>query len=291
MRLALIVNPRSGEGRASRALPAVQSALTSFGVEHHAEFSQSLGHARELARRAAAGREAAVAFGGDGLVGAVAGVLSGCDGVLGVLPGGRGNDFARTLGIPQRPVAACKVLQEGTVRRLDLGEVNARAYVGIASCGIDSDVNRIANETQLVRGKLVYSYGIVRALAGWTPATFTIELDGDGPRTFRGYSVAAANSRFFGGGMKLAPNASLQDGSLELVVISDIPRARYLIDAPKVFRGSHVELPNVEVIRCAQARISACRPFMMYADGDPIAELPVTVKVRPRAVRAIVPAS
>ena len=285
----LIVNPAAGGGRASRALPDVVTALTARGLEHHVEQTRSLEHAADLAREATAAGEAAVAFGGDGLVGAVAGALSGCDGLLGVLPGGRGNDFARMLGIPLQPVPACDVLAGDAVERIDLGDVNGRTFAGIASCGFDSVANRIANETRIVRGNLVYAYGLVRALATWKPATFTVELDG-GTRTFRGYSVAAANSRFYlGGGMMLAPEASLTDGALELVIISEISRLRFLLLAPSVFRGAHVRQPNVEVIRCTQARISASRPFEMYADGDPIAELPVTVRARPAAVRTIVP--
>jgi YegS/Rv2252/BmrU family lipid kinase len=288
--LMLIVNPSAGGGRASRALPDVQTALVSLGVEHRVEQTRSLEHAAELAREATAAGEAAVAFGGDGLVGRVAEVLSECDGVLGVLPGGRGNDFARMLKIPLRPVPACDVLAGGTVEHVDLGDVGGRAYAGIASCGFDSVANRIANETRILRGNLVYAYGLVRALATWKPATFTVELDDD-TRTFSGYSVAAANSKFYGGGMMIAPDASLTDGALDLVIISDVSRLRFLLLAPSVFRGAHVRQPNVEVIRCRRARISASRPFEMYADGDPIASLPVTVSARPAAVRAIVPAS
>ena len=159
MRLALIVNPSAGGGRPRRTLSAVQSALTGHGLEHHTTFTESLDHARELAWSAAAAGEAAVAFGGDGLVGAVAGALSEAGGVLGMLPGGRGNDFARVLGIPLDPVPACTVLRDGETRALDLGEANGRTFVGIASCGFDSDANRIANDTRLVRGNLVYAYG------------------------------------------------------------------------------------------------------------------------------------
>lgn len=291
MSLTLIVNPSAGGGRARKSLPSVQAALNSRGIEHRAQYTRGLEHACQLARQAAAAGETAVAFGGDGLVGAVAGALSECDGVLGVLPGGRGNDFARTLGIPLRPVPACEVLHSGVVSKLDLGQVQARSYVGIASCGFDSIVNRIANETSLVRGDMVYGYGVLRALVGWKPAMFTIEFSGGGTRTVWGYSVAAANSKFFGAGMMLAPNASLSDGQLEIVVISHIPRLRYLLLAPTVMRGAHVRLANVDVIRCTEARISASRPFTMYADGDPVAELPVTVSARRAAVRALVPAS
>jgi YegS/Rv2252/BmrU family lipid kinase len=288
--LTLIVNPSAGGGKAGRALAEVQASLRRLGLDHHTERTRGLDHARELARAAAAAGDTAVAFGGDGLVGAVAGALSDGEGVLGVLPGGRGNDFARAIGIPLEPAAACEVLRSGVVRSLDLGEVDSRTFIGIASCGFDSVANRIANETRLVRGKLVYAYGALRALVGWKPATFTVELDGGEVRTVTGYTVAAANSRAYGGGMIMAPDASLEDGQLEIVIVGDAPKLRFLMLLPTVFNGEHVNQPNVEVIRSATARISASRPFTMYADGDSIAELPVTVSARPAAVRTIVPA-
>ena len=104
--------------------------------------------------------------------------------MLGVLPGGRGNDFARVLGIPLDPVAACAVLADGAERPLDLGEAGGRVFAGIASCGFDSEANRIANETRLVRGNLVYAYGALRALIAWRPPRFTVEID-DGRRRGR----------------------------------------------------------------------------------------------------------
>jgi diacylglycerol kinase family enzyme len=135
--ISLIVNPASGGGRAGTVLPRVRAALARQGLEHHVETTRSIEHARELARAAAAAGETAVALGGDGLVGAVAGALAEGDGVLGVLPGGRGNDFARVLGIPRDPEAACAVLAEGEVRALDLGLAGERPFIGIASCGFD----------------------------------------------------------------------------------------------------------------------------------------------------------
>ena len=167
MRLSVIVNPVAGGGRAGRALPAVRAELHRLGLEHHVQATLSLEHARALARDAIKAGEIAVAFGGDGLIGAVAGALRHSDGVLGVLPGGRGNDFARSLSIPVDPVSACAVLTTGSTKRLDLGCVGGRTFIGIASCGFDSVANRIANETKLVRGNLVYAYGAMRALAGW----------------------------------------------------------------------------------------------------------------------------
>ncbi|MDQ6776869.1 MAG: diacylglycerol kinase family lipid kinase, partial [Actinomycetota bacterium] len=227
--------------------------------------------------------------GGDGLVGAVADALAHTDGVLGVLPGGRGNDFARVLGIPLEPVAACAVLQTGVERALDLGEVDGRRFVVIASCGFDSDCNRIANETRYVRGNLVYVYSALRGLAGWRPARFRLELDAEEPVSLLGYSVVIANSKSYGGGMKIAPDASLDDGLFDVITIADMPKLRFLRLLPTVFKGRHVRAPEVSVRRARELHLSADRPFTLYADGDPIAELPVTLRVLPRAVHVIVP--
>lgn len=290
MNVSLIVNPAAGGGRAARELPGVESELRRGGLRHHTERTWSLEHARELARVAADAGELAVAFGGDGLVGAVAGALHGTDGVLGVLPGGRGNDFARVLGIPLEPQPACRVLSEGLVRELDLGQADGHIFIGIASCGFDSDANRIANETRIVRGNLVYTYGALRALLTWRPATFTVTLDAGDPLTVTGYTVAAANSKAYGGGMYLAPDASLEDGQLDVVMTAQVPKLRFLRLLPTVFKGEHVQQPSVLVRRASSVRISADRPFTMYADGDPVATLPVTVRALPRAVRVMVPA-
>lgn len=289
MKLSLIANPSAGGGRTGRALKGVEQTLTRLGLEHHTERTRSLEHAQELAAHAAAAGERAVAFGGDGLIGAIAGALRHTDAVLGVLPGGRGNDFARALGIPLDPVAACEVLAQGAVREVDLGIVGSRTFIGIASCGFDSDANRIANETRVVRGNLVYAYGAIRALVSWRPARFEVTIDGDPPRRVTGYTVAAANSNSYGGGMLLAPEASLEDGMLDVVIVGDVSKLRFLRLLPTVFKGTHTRQPTVQILRATEVQISADRPFTMFADGDPIAELPVAVGVIPSAVRVMAP--
>jgi YegS/Rv2252/BmrU family lipid kinase len=288
-RISLIVNPHAGGGRAAAAIPIVEAALTELGVGWHVESTRSLDHARELARAARGAGEVAVTLSGDGLVGVVAGELHGTGGVLGILPGGRGNDFARVLGIPREPAEACAVIAAGVERRVDVGEVDGRPFIGVASCGFDSDANRIANETTLVKGDLVYLYGALRALAEWKPARFELELDGRERLAFSGYSVACANSKAYGGGMFIAPDAELDDGQLDVVMSGRRSKRRALYDLPKVFKGTHVELPSVRIVRAAEVRVSADRPFTMYADGDPIAELPATVRVHARSLRVLVP--
>ena len=289
MKICLVVNPSAGGGRAGRALPRVQAELGRLGLEHRVQSTRSLEHAGELAVEAAAAGETTVTLGGDGLIGAVAGALKHSSGVLGVLPGGRGNDFARVLNIPLEPVAACSVIASGLVRDLDLGVVNGRTYISIASCGFDSDANRIANATRVVRGNLVYAYGALRALAGWRPARFEVTLDGGEPRMLYGYTVAVANSGAYGGGMLMAPNASPHDGALDVVTVEHVPKLRFLRLLPTVFKGEHVRERAVTVTRAAEVRITADRAFTMYADGDPIAQLPATVVVLPGAVKVIVP--
>jgi YegS/Rv2252/BmrU family lipid kinase len=285
--LALIVNPAAGRGHALRTLPQVEDALRAAGIPFHVEQTRSLEHAADLARAAAQAGEVAATLGGDGLLGAVAGGLRGSDGVLAVLPGGRGNDFAGSLGIPRDPAGAVAVIAAGRERTIDLGEANGRPFVGIASCGFDSVANRIANETR-VPGDAAYVWGALRALAGWKPARFELTLDGE-PLVHVGYNVAVANGSRYGGGMVIAPGAVLDDGRFDVVTVADVPKRRFLSQLPKVFKGTHVANPEVRVRHAAEVTISADRPFALYADGDPIADLPATVRVLPAAIRVLAP--
>ena len=284
----LIVNPSAGAGRAARLLPGVEAALRSHGIAFSVERTTSIEHARELARAAREGGEVAAAMGGDGLAGAVAGELCGSDCLLALLPGGRGNDLARKLGIGHDPVAAVELLAAGRERRIDVAEADGRVYVGILSAGFDSDVNEIANGTRLKLGTMVYLYGALRALARWKPARWQVIVDGT-QHEFDGYAVAVANSGVFGGGMWLVPDASLEDGMLDVAFTKDQPKLKYLLGLGRVFKGEHVAQPGFELMRGREITFSADRPFTAYADGDPIADLPATVRVRAAALRVIAP--
>ena len=290
-RLRLIVNPQAGGGRARRALPAVQARLRELGLPFTTDLTDGLDDGRTLAAAAAEAGEVAVAFSGDGVAAAVAGVLrEHGDGVLGLLPGGRGNDFARVLGIPLDPVAACDVLAHGVERRIDLGLAAGRPFIGIASLGFDSDANRIANRAPARLGNLVYVYGALVALVRWHPATFTVVVDGH-TETFQGWAVAAANSRAYGGGMFVAPAAELDDGALDVVLTRRTSKLTFLRCLPRVFRGTHVRLRSVTVRRGSQIVIAADRGFTVYADGDPIGSLPITLRAVPAALHVLLPAA
>jgi YegS/Rv2252/BmrU family lipid kinase len=287
-RYVLLVNPSAGGGRARELLPEVERALTARGLGHRVVLTESLEHARDAALAAVSGGETPVVMSGDGLIGQIGGALAGAEATLGVIPGGRGNDLARVLGIPAEPEEAVAVLAAGDVRTIDVGEVNGERYLCVASCGFDSDANRIANEAKLIKGRLVYAYAALRAMAAWRPARFTITLDGE-RREFRGYSVAAANSKAFGGGMFIAPDALLDDGALDVVYITQVGRLRYLRGLPKVFDGSHVKNDEVVVLRGRELTIEADRPFAVYADGEHISDLPARLRVLPGALGVIAP--
>lgn len=284
----LLVNPSAGGGRALRLLPTVERALSEHGLAHRTVETEAVEHAIHEAREAAARGEVPVAISGDGLVGQIGGVLAGGEIPLGIVPGGRGNDLARVLGVPTEPGAAVAVIATGAVRRIDVGEVNGHRFLGIASCGFDSDANRIANEARLIRGNLVYLYAALRALAAWRPARFTITADTE-EREFSGYSVAAANNKAYGGGMYVAPDAELDDGELDVVLTGEAGKLHFLANLPKVFKGTHVDDEEVTVLRAAELEIRADRPLAVYADGDHVTDLPAALRVLPRALGVIAP--
>jgi len=298
--VCLVVNPAAGGGRAGRLAPEAERALRARGVTVRRADTRDLEHARQLAIDAAERGETIVALSGDGMIGVLADTLTQLPGaVLGVIPGGRGNDLARVLGIPDDPDGAAGVIAAGHTRPVDLGVVapagsedRGHAFVGIASAGFDSDANRIANEAPAWLGGLVYVYGALAALVSWRAARFEIELDPPGERrSFTAFSVGAANSKTYGGGMRAAPDAMLDDGLLEVIVCEHVSKLKFLTRIlPKVFKGTHVHEPSVSVFRARELVLSADRPFTMYADGDPIGELPVRVRALPGAVTMLTPA-
>jgi YegS/Rv2252/BmrU family lipid kinase len=297
--ICMIVNPTAGGGRAADAATAAHADLAARGLEVRRVDTSHLDHARELGGEAARREETVVAVGGDGLLGALADALrKERSAILGAIPAGRGNDLARVLGIPVDPPAAAAVVADGFTLPLDVGLVRGastdgpeRAFVGIASVGFDSEANRVANEAPSWLGGLVYAYGALRTLASWRPARFEIELDPPGRRvSIAGYTVGAANSKAYGGGMRAAPDAMLDDGLLDVLVLESVSKAAFLGRIlPRSFKGTHVEQPSVHVYRAREVQISADRTFTVYADGDPIGELPVRVRALGGAVMMLVP--
>jgi YegS/Rv2252/BmrU family lipid kinase len=289
MPLALLVNPSSAGGKTLRLLPRVEQALDARRVVFRVQRTKGLEHGAEQAQLAVEAGEVPVVMSGDGLVGAVGGAMAGAETPLGIIPGGRGNDLARALEIPDDAETAVSTLFSGHSRRIDVGEANGKRFLGIVSVGFDSECNRLANEVTFTRSNLVYLYSLLRTLIGWKPARFTVRVDDERTR-FTGYSVSVANNRYFGGGMLIAPDAELSDGEFDVVTIGDVGKLRFVGNLSKVFKGTHINEEEISVFRTSHLELSASRPFPVYADGEHLTDLPASLRVLPHALSVLVPA-
>ncbi|HEX6228352.1 MAG TPA: diacylglycerol kinase family protein [Solirubrobacterales bacterium] len=288
MPLALLVNPSAAGGRTMKLLPRVEAALDEFHLPFRVQRTSHLSDGVEAALAAIEAGEVPVAISGDGMIGAIGGEMAGADTPLGIIPGGRGNDLARVLGIPEEPEEAAAVIAAGNTRRIDVGEANGRRFLGIASTGFDAEANRLANDTRWLRGNLVYAFAGIVTLLRWKPARFSVKV-GDEQIRFTGYSVAAANSPAYGGGMLLAPDAHLSDGEFDVVMVGETGKLHFLSNLPKVFKGTHVEEDELRIFRAPRVELSASRPFAVYADGEHLTDLPASLRLLPRALSVIVP--
>lgn len=286
-----VVNPAAGSSSGTAALLPVARLLREAGAGLETRYSRSLDHARELARQAAAQGRTVLAVGGDGMAGAVGGVLSGTDAVLGLVPSGRGNDFARALNLPTDPPALAELLLHGTPRAVDTIRVDSAVHAGISVlgsvyAGVDAVANRYANQSRLLRGSASYYAGGARAVAGWRPAAYRVTVDGT-VHERRGFTVVAANSGFYGFGRRIAPDARVDDGTLDVVVIRHAPKRLFFAMMNELKTGAHMRRPQVEVLRGREIRIEADRELPYGADGEVDATLPVTLRVQPGALHVL----
>lgn len=285
-----VVNPAAGGDAAARLIP-VARLLREAGAEVTVEYSRSLEHAAELARAAAGNGETVIAAGGDGMVGGLAGALAGTGGVLGVVPAGRGNDFARQLGLPAEAERLAALLLEAEPWAIDAIEVaaangEARAVAGSVYAGVDSVANAHINRLTWLPGPLAYYLGPLRAVATWRPVSYRVTVDG---RTYeeRGYTVVAANSGYYGQGLHIAPDAAVDDGMLDVVIIRHAPRRLFFSVMRELPHGTHVRRPMIRVLRGREVTIEADRDIPFGADGELLGTLPAKVRVLPGALRVL----
>ncbi|MFG2310454.1 YegS/Rv2252/BmrU family lipid kinase [Streptomyces sp. NPDC048566] len=283
-----VVNPTAGGSTGAAALLHVARLLREAGAGLDTEYSRSLAHARELARAAGERGRTVLAVGGDGIAGGIGGALSGTGTVLGLVPAGRGNDFARALGLPTEPAELARVLLDAAPRRVDTIEVESAAHartvvLGSVYAGVDALANRHANQARLLRGAASYYAGGLRAVTGWRPASYRVTVDGV-EHAHRGYTVVAANSAFYGSGRIIAPAARVDDGLLDVVMIREAPRRLFFTLMNELKTGAHVDRPEVVILRGREIRVEADRPVPYGADGEVDAVLPVTARVLPGAL-------
>lgn len=292
LRYTVIVNPVAGRGRARRLLPRLEAALDANGLDAELRVSDHPEQPAALARDAVESGRCVVACGGDGLVGQLAAVTAEAGGVLGIIPAGAGNDFARHLGLdPSRALDALAVLKHGIIGEVDLGRANGRLFCCVAGTGFDAEANRWANRVKRLTGRPLYIAAMLRTLATYRPQRFRLRADG-AVREVEAWLVAVANAPSYGGGMLVAPQARVDDGRLEVVIVGALSRPEFLYTFPKVFRGAHVDHPAVEVFAARRVEVAStggALEFDLYADGERIGPLPVEIEAVPRALRVIVP--
>ena len=285
-----VVNPAAGSDPSARLIP-VARWLREAGAEVAVEYSRSLEHAGDLAREAASKGHVVIAAGGDGMVGGLAGALAGTDAVLGILPAGRGNDFARQLGLPDEPERLAELLLSAEPKAIDAIEVESgngtkNIVVGSVYGGVDSVANVHINRLTRLPGSLAYYLGPLRAIATWRPVSYRITIDGE-TREERGYTVVAANSGYYGYGLHVAPDAAVDDGLLDVVIIRHAPKRRFFAFMRELPHGTHVRRPEIEVLRGREIRVEADREIPFGGDGELLGTLPATIRVLPGALRVI----
>jgi YegS/Rv2252/BmrU family lipid kinase len=288
--VGLVVNPTSGRGKAARILPALRERLSALGCDAEVLPSRSAEHASELAAGASSRHEVVAAVGGDGMVAFVAQGVIGTAAAFGIVPAGTGNDLAANLGYARRkPLDAAAVLARGARRRIDVGRIEGgRAFLCVAGGGFDSEVNREANRIRFLRGTPVYLVAVLRTLKRFRPARFEVTLD-DESRSFDGMFVAVGNASSYGGGMRITPDAVLDDGVFDVCMVHRMGKPTLLAQLPRLFTGGHIRHPAVEVARARRVRIDADRPFTLYADGEEIGPLPATLTLEPSALEVVAP--
>ena len=302
MSRVFLVNPASANGSTGRRWPELARRAAALGLDGETVLSERPGHLTELAAQAVAGGATAiVAVGGDGTVHEVVDGLARTDGSdrveLGVIPFGTGRDFARSLRIPRRVDDALAVARSGHLRTVDLGRATyttgtgeAVAYfANFAGAGISGAIADRANRTtKAFGGRLSFIWATLAVFSRWQPTEMTVEIDGDRRQVLL-LEALAMNGDYTAGGMWVAPEASLEDGTFDVVLIGDFSKAEFTTTFPKIYRGTHVAHAKVEIVRARELRVDAPSPLPIVLDGEQPGTTPVRFEIVPAALRVRVP--
>lgn len=288
---AFLVNPSSGGGAAPGAVVPIARSLREAGARVEVTYSPGPQATVELVAAAVEAGDVVVSVGGDGMLSSLAGEVARRNGVLGIVPAGRGNDFVRMLGLPDDPDAVARHLLSAEPRPTDLLAVtlpddSRRVVAGSVYGGVDAQVAAMVNRTRWLPKKLQYPVSAVRGLAGFKASAYTVTVD-DTEHRFDAATVVVANSAYYGSGMVIAPPASVDDGALDVVVIEAAGRIDMIRSFPKVYDGRHVDLDQVHLFRGSRVRVTATPEVSLGGDGEPLGQLGpdgVEVDVLPGAV-------
>jgi len=297
----LIVNPRSGGGLGERRWASLVAPLSDGLGAFDTRFTERPGHARTIAREEAlAGRKLVVALGGDGTISEVADglVSAGGHAEMGVIPRGTGGDFRRTLGIENELHKAAEKVRKSEARSVDVGRVSfvshagghdSRHFINVASVGFSSVVAKRANRaSKRLGGRVSFLAAVARALLTYENAEVTVAVDDGEPRRMTLLLAAVGNGCFFGGGMKICPQAILDDGYFDLVTVGNLGRLEVLTKIHRIYSGSHLSMPEVGSLRCGRLQVSpvdATAEIPLEIDGETPGYLPARFEILKGALR------
>jgi diacylglycerol kinase (ATP) len=296
-----LVNPASDNGVTGRRWPELARRASTLGLDGETHLSERPGHLIELAEQAAeGGASLVVAVGGDGTLSEVVNGLmrAGHKPELGTIPLGTGMDFVRTYAIPTPFDDAVRVALSGHTRRIDVGRVAYRTWAGesaeryvanVGSVGMSAAVAQRANGmSKALGGRTTFFYALVRVFLEWQNTVVDVELDGE-TRSGRMHDVVVANGRYHGGAMKLAPEAEPDDGLFDVLLIGDVNKLDFVTTAPKLYRGTHLAHPKVDLVRARTVAVDATEPLPIELDGEQVGTTPVRFEIVPSAIAVRVP--
>ncbi|MCW2799115.1 MAG: diacylglycerol kinase [Aeromicrobium sp.] len=289
MHFALVVNPTSGKRHGESIASRAAERLTQAGHTTITVQGADVAAARDQLKQAIdTGLDGVLVVGGDGALHAVLDHVADSDLIFGLIPAGTGNDTARSLGIPVKdPDAAVDLVIAGHVRTIDLARADETYVATVIASGFDSKVNERANAMRWPKGNMRYNIGIVAELRTFQPLPFTLTLDGETIER-EAMLVAVGNGSSYGGGIRLCEGAKLDDGLLDVVIINPVSKLKLLRVFPKLYKGTHVSLPEFERHLVREATISS-PGIVAYGDGERLGALPMTTRVCPGALRVFAP--
>jgi diacylglycerol kinase (ATP) len=280
-----IVNPVAGRGKSLHTWARIKSKI-SFSYEF--VLTGAPGEARQAAAKALSeGFGRVIAVGGDGTVSEVVNGIAKGDAVLGIIPTGTGNDFVKSLGISLNPIEALSLLDKGYSQAIDLGMYVGGYYINVAGAGLDAEVVKMTNERlRFLGGAPAYAVSLLATIGRFLPREAIIDIDGRQIRRTV-WLISAANGRYYGGGMKICPEARLDDGLLDICIINETSRPELIRFFPTVFTGRHTKHPSFELIRGKSVKIAFSKPCSVQVDGEVIGTTPLEISVIPSGIRVI----
>lgn len=294
--IVLVLNPKAGRGSASQHRAQIEQLLQqelqllSKPPTWEIWETQSAGHGTDLARKAVSqGVDLVVAAGGDGTLAEVLNGVYGTNATMGLIPLGTGNDCARTLGMGTDIALSIKTLFHGVTERLDIGRTQGHYFMNVAGCGFDAIVaERVNRGIHFLHGMPAYLAGILLSLGRMRPVPMRLTLE-DRTEELRAILCSVANTRSYGGGLLIAPDAKMKDGCFDVCIIGDTSRLEFLKAFPTVFKGTHIHHPKVKMVRARYVRVETQEPLPVLVDGEVMGTTPAEFQIVPSAIPFRVP--